>query len=199
MHADIQQQKHNMTTPELQLVDDEMLVEHARTDVDAFEAIYSRYSGPVYRMCLRGTGDPDTADDLTSVIFLKAFERLDQYRRRRIGTFRAWLFTIARNSMLDHWRRNKRLSDFPDALPDVPDAEPGPEDIALTRMEFDAVRTVLARLPERHRSIIEFRIAGLTTREISDALGMSISAVKSAQTRAYANIRSHLLHKGESS
>lgn len=199
MHADRPQPNPDMTSPELQLVDDALLVEHARSNVEAFEAIYSRYNGPVYRMCLRATGDPDTADDLTSVVFLKAFERLDQYRQRRIGTFRAWLFTIARNSMLDHWRRGKRLTDFADALPDLPDADPGPEDIALTHIEFDSVCAVLAILPERHRSIIEFRIAGLTTREISDALGMSISAVKSAQTRAYANIRSHLLSKGATS
>lgn len=186
----------DMTEPE---VDDEVLIERARTDVSAFEAIYTRYSVPVYRMCLRACGDPDTADDLTSVVFLKAFERLDQYRQRPVGTFRAWLFAITRNSILDHWRRGKRLAHMPDIMPELQDPDPGPEDIALSHMELADVSEVLSGLSDRYRSIIEFRLSGLTTREISDALGMSISAVKSAQTRAYANIRSQLQDKGAQS
>lgn len=185
-----------MTEPSLQVVDDEMLVERARTDVDAFEAIYSRYGSPIYRMCLRACGDPDTADDLTSIVFLKAFERLEQYRQKPAGTFRAWLFTIARNSLLDHWRRNKRLANVSENAAEIVDTEPGPEEIALTRIELAEVGNTLSSLTERHRSIVEFRLSGLTTREISEALGITISAVKSAQTRAYANIRSRLASEG---
>lgn len=84
-------------------------------------------------------------------------------------------------------------------MPEYADDEPGPEDVALTRIEMDEVYLVLEMLPERQRSIVEFRIAGLTTREISDVLGMSISAVKSAQTRAYTQIRTQLLRTGERS
>lgn len=186
-----------VTRPGLQVVDDELLVERARTEPDAFEAIYQRYSVSVYRMCFRATGDPDIADDLTSIVFLKAFERLDQYRRRVKGTFRAWLFTIVRNATLDHWRRNRRLTSSSDEQVDWPDPDPGPEDIALAQLQIEDVRNVLSSLNEHQRSIIEFRLSGLTTREISDALEMSISAVKSAQTRAYTRIRSLLVDTGE--
>lgn len=196
MHADRFQDEYIMTHPDLQLVDDKLLVERARTDVDAFEAVYVRYSGPIYRMCLRACGDPETADDLTSVVFLKAYERLDQYRQRPAGTFRAWLFTIARNSLLDHWRRNNRVSNLADDTVEIVDPDPGPEDVALSRIELGEVREVLSTLNDRHRSIVEFRLSGLTTREISETLGVSISAVKSAQTRAYASIRSQLSNKG---
>lgn len=196
MHAVNRQYNQDMTEPGLHVVDDEMLIERARTDVDAFEAIYSRYGDSVYRMCLRACGDPDTADDLTSIVFLKAFERLDQYRQKSIGTFRAWLFTIARNSLLDHWRRAKRHTNIADDAPEVVDGDPGPEEIALSKIELEEIREILSTLHDRHRSIVEFRLSGLTTREISEALGITISAVKSAQTRAYANIRTRLADKG---
>lgn len=196
MHAVNRQYNHEMTEPGLHVVDDEMLIERARTDVDAFEAIYTRYGDSVYRMCLRACGDPDTADDLTSIVFLKAFERLDQYRRKSTGTFRAWLFTIVRNSLLDHWRRSKRLANISPDAPEIIDSDPGPEAIALSRIELAEIREILASLTDRHRSIVEFRLSGLTTREISEALGITISAVKSAQTRAYANIRTRLADKG---
>lgn len=196
MHATDKQPGRHMNEPDLRVIDDELLIEWARIDMDAFEAIYFRYSGPVYRMCLRACGDPDTADDLTSIVFLKAFERLDQYRRQPKGTFRAWLFAIVRNALLDHWRRSKRVTNFAEDAPEVSDGDPGPEEITLSRIELAEVRDILSSLTDRHRSIVEFRLSGLTTREISEALGITISAVKSAQTRAYANIRSRLAHQG---
>lgn len=189
----------NMREPDLRLVDDELLVERARTDVDTFEAIYIRYGAPVYRMCLRACGDPDLADDLTANIFLKAFERLDRYQPRPGSTFRSWLFTIARNTVLDHWRRNNRFISLGDDLPTVFDTDPGPEEIALTRIEIAEVREILSTLNERHRSIIEFRLSGLTTREIAGIMGITISALKSAQSRAYANIRQQLTRTGDQS
>lgn len=189
-----------MSTPDLQFVDDELLVNLAQTDIDAFEGLYLRYSVPVYRMSLRACGDPDLADDLTSTVFLKAYEKLDQYHERKVGTFRAWLFTITRNTLLDYWRRNSKVTRLAaETLPDTPDLDPGPEDIALSKMQISEVADVMNTLTERNRSIIELRLAGLSNREISEVMGLSISAVKSAQTRSYAHIRTELLTKGDRS
>lgn len=185
-----------MNDSDLRLVDDNLLVERARNDPDAFEQIYEAHCGPIYRMCLRASGDPDIADDLTASIFLKAFERLDQYTPRTGSTFRSWLFTLARNTVHDHWRRNNRVSTWGDDEPVLIESDPGPEEIALARIELGEVRAVLETLNDRHRTIVEFRLSGLTTREIADALNITISALKSAQTRAYANIRARLIPNG---
>lgn len=188
-----------MTEPDLRIVDETLLVERSRTDPDAFEQMYDRYKGPIYRMCLRAVGETELAHDLTASIFLRAFERLDRYQPRPGATFRSWLFAIGRNIVLDHWRQNRQVALWGDDEPLLTETAPGPEEIALTRIELEEVKAVLETLNERHRSIVEFRLSGLTTREIANALGITISALKSAQSRAYANIRARLANEGDQS
>lgn len=185
-----------MNEPDLRIVDEALIIERTRVDPDAFEEIYNRYKGPMYRMCVRAVGNSDLANDLTASVFLRAFERMDHYQPRPNSTFRAWLFTLGRNVLLDHWRQGNRIITWGDDEPLLVDGDPGPEEIALTHIQLDEVRAVLETLNERHRSIVEFRLSGLTTREIAEALDMTIPALKSAQTRAYATIRSRLNTKG---
>lgn len=187
-----------MTQSDLRLVDDNLMVERARKDPAEFAPIYERYSTPIYLMCLRAVGNEDLANDLTAKVFLAVLERLDHYQPREDSTFRSWLFVVARNTVHDHWRRENRILPLTDELPVPIDHSPGPEDIALHRISFEEVRSVLETLNERHRSIVEFRLSGLTTMEIATAMGISIPALKSAQSRAYANIRARLNHGGKS-
>lgn len=175
----------SMTESNLRLVDDDLLVERARSDAAAFAAVYERHMVPVWRMCLRATGDAHQADDLTATVFLKAFERLEMYRS---GSFRSWLYAIALNVVRDEWRKRNRLTTLPEFDATIDDA-PGPEEIALHRITLEEVREVMATLNDRHRSIVELRLSGLTTPEIAEALNMTITALKSAQKRAYAAIR----------
>lgn len=199
MHADkLYNQPPTMNQTDLRLVDDDLMVERARADIHAFAPIYERYSTSVFRMCLRATGDEDLADDLTAKVFLTVIERLGQYQPRTGSTFRSWLFVIARNTVHDHWRRNNRVRPLVDDTIGPTDDSPGPEEIALHRITLQEVRDVLGTLNERHRSIVEFRLSGLTTQEIAEAMGMTIPALKSAQTRAYATIRQRLPQEGES-
>lgn len=177
-----------MTEPNLRLVDEDLEVERARTDPAAFALLYERYALPVWKMCLRASGSTHQADDLTATVFLKAFERLDRYQARGAGSFRSWLYAIALNVVRDEWRKTKRLTALPDIDVAIDDA-PGPEEIALHRITLEEVREVMSTLNDRHRSIVELRLSGLSTPEIAATMGMSITALKSAQKRAYATIR----------
>jgi RNA polymerase sigma-70 factor (ECF subfamily) len=161
----------------------------ARDDPRAFAPLYDRYAVPIYRFCYRKVGDPDLANDLTAQIFLRAIERLDRYTPRPGATFRSWLFAIARNTITDRWRRHRPTTPLdPDHhLP--ADDDPGPEARAVHGDEIDRLLAVLDRLPDSHRDIVELRLAGLTTNEVADALGLTQSAVKSAQSRAYKRLR----------
>lgn len=67
-----------------------------------------------------------------------------------------------------------------------------PEDEAIGAEEARAVVTILAALPERQRSVVELRLAGLTTPEVADVLGLSLPATKSLQFRAYRDLRNLL-------
>lgn len=184
--------------PNLRLLDEQVMIERAQRDRAHFTPIYELYSAPVYRLCLRATGDPDLSDDLTAKVFLTVLERFHTYRPKRGSSFRSWLFVVARNTVRDHWRRNNRIHRLFDDRKEIPDEDVGPEDIAIHRLQLADLRDALETLNERQRTIIEFRLSGLTTAEIAQAMGITVTALKSAQTRAYANIRQELEFKGGS-
>ena len=172
------------------------LLRRAQRDPLAFAPLYQRYATPVYRYCYRQTTDPDAASDLTAHIFTKALEALPRFQPRIASnpaangsTFRSWLFSIAHNAVID-WRRKERPSvPLDDRQHDVADPDSGPEARAIHRDELVHLIAALDLIPETHRTIVELRLAGLTSAEIAETLGMSRAAVKSAQTRAYARLR----------
>ncbi|HWV25356.1 MAG TPA: sigma-70 family RNA polymerase sigma factor [Thermomicrobiales bacterium] len=179
---------------------DATLVSLAQRDPLAFAPLYQRYVTPVYRYCYRQTSDPDAASDLTAHIFTKALESLPRFRVRNAatadattgGTFRSWLFAIAHNAIVDRRRRQRPTVPFDRSHELAIDTDAGPEARAVHQDELGHLIAVLHRLPDTHRTIIELRLAGLTTAEIGETLGMSRAAVKSAQTRAYARLRALL-------
>ena len=163
------------------------LVERAQAERAAFEPLYRRYADPVYRYCYRRLGDPEAAADATGQVFARALAGLAGFRG---GSFRAWLFTIAHNVVLDELRRSH--SDLPlSAASEVRDPEPAhaPELEALANVERRALIEALETLPEDQRRIVELRLAGLKGPEIAAVLRRSHSAIKSSQFRAYARLR----------
>lgn len=161
----------------------------ARKHPRYFSPLYERYATQVYWYCYRQTQNVDIANDLTAQIFVRAIERIHQYRPSSGATFRSWLFAIARNMVTDSFRRSRPTVPIEDHEMWLADTDPGPEEIAVHRSELDALLDILHKLSERQQSIIQLRLTGLTTNEIADVLDMTQSAVKSEQTRAYTNIR----------
>lgn len=176
---------------------DDEIVALARKRIADFAPLYERHAMAIYGYCFNQTRDSELANDLTAQVFTRAIERLHQYRPRAGATFRAWLFGIARNMVVDHWRRHRPTRPLERWLEAVVTGDPGPEEIALHRVQMDTLLDALDHLPERYRDIVELRLAGLTAPEIAHALGMSLSAMKSAQTRAYRQLRARLQPQGE--
>lgn len=182
--------------------DELRLIDAAREDPAAFEPLYRHHAPMIYRFCHRRLGHREAAADATQQTFIKAIAALENFRpdpKHPGRTFRAWLFRIAGNVVIDHRRaqRDHRSLDLPDE--DAALAryliDPGrsPEELAIASAEASAVREALEHLPDRQRGIVELRLAGLTGDEIAEAMGMSLSAVKSAQFRAYGTLREALL------
>ncbi len=178
--------------------DDLAIVERAKVDPRAFAPLYERYRPIVYHYCLRRLSHPEAAADATAIVFTKAIAALPGFTpdpRREGSTFRSWLFAIAHNVVIDTRRRNRNhisLDADSESLANSPrlvDSGRSPEDLAIASDEARQVRAMLARLPDRQQAIVELRLAGLSGAEIGRSLGMSESAVKSAQFRAYAALR----------
>lgn len=166
------------------------LVVWSRADRDAFGALYDRYMTAVYHFCLRRAGNAAEAEDLTSAVFVRVLERLDDVRPE---SFRGWLFAVTRSIVADRYRRGPALQALSDEEAAwAPDHRDGPEDAALGADAEDNVTELLRRLPPDQRTALALRLAGLDNREIAAAMGRSIAATKMLQHRASRRLRGML-------
>jgi RNA polymerase sigma-70 factor (ECF subfamily) len=169
-----------------QFGDERAQIELAKRDPHAFAPLYVRYFDPVYRYILRKVnGDRERAADATSQTFLKALAALSDYHA---GSFAGWLFTIARNVVIDQARRAKPEARLPEQW-NLADGRQSPEQIAIDRSVEAELAGLLARLTPEQREVIELRLAGLTGQEIADHLGRNLGAVRSMQFRALTQLR----------
>lgn len=168
---------------------EEAWIAAARVDPRAFAPLYDRYALGIYHFCYRKVGDVDHANDLTAQIFVKAMERIDRYQSRPNASFKSWLFTIARNTITDAWRRQRPTVEMDPIIDSLLDTNPGPERLAIEAEAQRTVNQLLAQLPDSQRTLVDLRLAGLSTKEIMATMNMSESAVKSAQHRAYRRLR----------
>lgn len=167
---------------------DARMVLAARADRSAFENLYLAYVDPIYRYCYRRVGNPDQAADLTSQVFIKALTNLQSCDPWK---FRPWLFTIARNILIDSFR-GQPVNLPIDTAKEVASQEPSPESSLLEAEERRSVIEMLNLLTPDQRQVVELRLAGLNGNEIADVLGRSRASVDTAQSRAVARLRAML-------
>lgn len=165
--------------------DEATLVAQAREDRTAFAPLYRRHVGPIYGYCHHRLGTRESAEDATSLVFAKALAGLSTFR----GTsFRAWLFGIAHHVVADALRARGPDAPLESAAAAI-DGSPSPEQVVLIDEDRRALHALLSRLTPEQRSVVELRLAGLTSTEIGQALGRSRNAVDVAHHRAMARLR----------
>jgi RNA polymerase sigma-70 factor (ECF subfamily) len=166
--------------------DDATLVAQAkRGNSAALAEIYERHHGAVFRYVFYRVGDEATAEDLTATVFVRVVESIDRYVHRGRPLL-AWLYTIARNAVIDHHRK----AGPPDALPlderllEADDDVDEELDKALTRRRLTVA---LSHLTEDQRQVIVLKfVEGLSNEDVATMLGKTVGAVKALQHRALA-------------
>ena len=167
---------------------DRTSVGEARRDPRRFEALYRKYVGQVYSFALYELRNHHAAEDVTEQVFLSALRGLrgfDDRGDQGASTFRAWLFTIARNTIANERRHARR---HPQAPLDAALHVAGPDDVAgsaVTRDEAARAWQVVEGLPDDRRRAIVLRFVNeLPTDEIARILGRSEGAVRVLLHRA---------------
>ncbi|WP_042385628.1 ECF subfamily RNA polymerase sigma factor, BldN family, partial [Streptacidiphilus melanogenes] len=162
------------------------LVERAQDgDGEAFGRLYDHYADTVYRYIYYRVGGRATAEDLTSETFLRAL--------RRIGTFTwqgrdfgAWLVTIARNLVADHFKSSRfRLEVTTGEMLDSNQVEPSPEESVLESLSNAALLEAVRRLNPQQQECVTLRfLQGLSVAETARIMGKNEGAIKTLQYRA---------------
>ena len=156
-------------------------------DPKAFEAQYDAYVRKIYKYVYYRTQHRETAEDLTSQVFLKAFDKLAGFDESR-GTFSAWIYGIARNALTDHYRASRDTVDIDDVW-DLHSDEDIVRDVEA-RERVEKLRPYLQALPKDQRELIILRLwDGLSYAEIAEVTGRSEAACKMAFSRTVARLR----------
>jgi len=172
-------------------IEDSALVELAQSgDKQAFGVLYDRYANGIFRFIRVQLSDPFEVEDLTSEVFLKAWRFLPRYKERGYP-FSAYLFKIARNTLIDHHRKSKgRAIQAIGGVYDLPDETSNPGDIRLRVEEHQRLYGALQKLRVDYRSVLVLRfINGLHPGEVAQIMGRSEGAVRVLQHRALKAIR----------
>jgi RNA polymerase sigma factor (sigma-70 family) len=163
-------------------------------DRKAFGQLYELFAKRIYAYFYYRSLCRETSEDLTSAVFVSALEGLSGFRPE-LGGFSAWIYSIARNALTDHFRRSSRvqsLGDFAGGVWDLPDGT-DLELEAQDRDQWERLKPCLAGLSGEQREIIILRLwDGLSYREIAGMLGKSEGACKMAYSRALSFLRGAL-------
>jgi RNA polymerase sigma-70 factor (ECF subfamily) len=174
--------------------DAELLRAHGAGDPQAFARLYDRYDRPCYRFIRRmlGPGQDDAAEDLHQETWIAISRNAAAFDPAR-ASFPAWLFTIARRKVWDHYRRQKvavLASAQDDAAMMVPDPGPDPLQQVESRELAQKLVAAVEALPLEQRSaFLLFTDAGLSLEEVADATGVGMETAKSRLRYARAVLR----------
>ena len=156
---------------------------------EAFTQLVETYQTHVYNLCYRMLGEPEAAEDAAQETFLRAFQHLHRYDRKR--PFGTWLLSIAAHYCIDRLRRRKFLmssieQDEDEAGFELPDTDsPNPESEAIYGEQRKQMQAFLKRLDSVDRAAIIMRYwHDCSEAEIAESLNLTVSAVKSRLHRA---------------
>jgi RNA polymerase sigma factor (sigma-70 family) len=160
------------------------------SDARVFAALYEQHMPGVYRYLRYRVGNVHLAEDLTSIVFEKALTNFRRYRSDRATTL-TWLMTIARNTVIDHYRRQGRRQEMTlDDAGEVLSANESPEQEAIKKEELRRLGFCLARLSSQEQEIISCKFgAEMKNRQVARLLYLSESNVGTILYRAVRKLR----------
>jgi len=160
-------------------------------DPAALATVYDLYAGRIYNYIYYRLGDAGLAEDLTGTVFAKMLEAI-RSDKAWSSSFSGWLYRIAHNLLVDHFRRSQQSME-PLVAESLQARGQDPASLVERRCEHERLRQALSVLTEEQAQVIVLKFAeGLSNAEVARAMGKSEGAVKSLQFRALAALRRRL-------
>src|SRR4030066_958381 len=178
--------------------DHELIKKAQRGDSHTFGDLYESHAPAIFRYLYAHLDSQMDAEDLTGEVFLKAWQSLPNYIERGVP-FLAFLFRIAKNALVDHYRQNNRQE------PKTPDDMDGykeegilePVEVVGNQLEHQQILRILNKLRPDYKSVLTLRfISELSPEETSQVMKRSVGAIRVLQHRAWAALRAELNRAG---
>jgi RNA polymerase sigma-70 factor, ECF subfamily len=176
--------------------EDELLAIAVSYDEAALGELYDRYEAKIYSYIFRRTGEQSLAEDLTAQVFLKMLEAIRQGKAWH-SSFSGWLYRIAHNLVIDHYRNRERQSHVELDEQEV-SRSPEHNPVLTAEMNLDAerLRAAVRRLTDEQAEVISLRfLEGYSIIEVAEMMDKSEGSIKALQYRAVATLRNLLQHE----
>ncbi|QQG53014.1 MAG: sigma-70 family RNA polymerase sigma factor [Candidatus Falkowbacteria bacterium] len=169
-------------------IDLDLVLKAQAGDGAAFGELYDIYIKPIYNFVFYKTLVKETAEDITSIVFTKAWQKIGQFQGESVA---AWLYAIARNAVADYYRSEKNNLDIEDFW-DLAASDNFLEKVDLNLATLE-IKKALSRLSVREREIIIMRFwLDMPFKEIAASLNKQEGAVKMSLSRALKNVKNQL-------
>ncbi len=156
----------------------------AKSDADAYAQLYDRYVDTLYRFIFFRVSSKELAEDITADVFLKTWEYLGTKKGSEVKNFRALIYRIARNAIIDHYRkmshRQEQSIEFVAEQADETVVEAMIDDIEVKR-----IMQIVGKLKQEYQDIVILKyVEGMTAKQIGQVLGRSATSVRVTLHRA---------------
>jgi RNA polymerase sigma-70 factor (ECF subfamily) len=167
-------------------------------NIPAFELLYERYHRRTYSLCLRMTGSPTEAEDLTQEVFIQLFRKISSFRGD--SAFSTWLHRLTVNQVLMHFRRRSVKNEKTSEDGEIPEqtvvgsANPN----RMQVVDRIALRNAIAELPRGYKSVFLLHdVQGYEHEEVARQLGISVGTSKSQLHKARLKLRGLLIQQAD--
>jgi RNA polymerase sigma-70 factor (ECF subfamily) len=155
---------------------------------DHFGSLYERYIDKIYAFIYYRTSSKETAEDIVSTVFIKALEKLDTFDENK-ASFSTWLYRIARNTLIDHYRTHKQETDI-SLVEHVAGETSNLSETVEARNKLKEIETYLKTLTEKQQEIVILRVWNeLSFKEIAEITGRSEESCKMLFSRTIKKVR----------
>ena len=164
-------------------------------DVAAIGDLYDRHHESIFKYLWLRVGDRQAAEDLTGDVFIRMMSALPNYRFAG-APFRAWLYRIAHNLIVDHIRRANLRTSVPLEAIEEQAHDNDPRAVVEHKLQVERLQQALMQLDQNQREVVALRfVVGLSLQEVAQVIGRTEAAVKSLQHRGLAALRHTLSEK----